>query len=479
MLLPDLPLQVFSRGMADTGPLAVGEACPRQRLIAVNAAARAHGAHVGQAVASALAAAPVLRLRMRDPGLELDTLYEVAAWASAFSPHLSLDPPDTVLMEVSSSLRLFGGLKALRGKLVAGLAELGLEAALAHAATPLAARWLARHGAAPAGHAALAALLDPLPLAVPMEGGDLDASTGELLDGLGLRTLGDVRSLPRDGLARRQGSGLLALLARAYGEVPDPRPCFVPPSRFESRISLPASTTAIEPLLFAARRLFAGLSSWLCGRQAAVDHCALRLIHDDQPDTVLDIVVGTPSRDEARLAMLAREHLAALALPAAVEALALVADHYVPLLPRSTDLFGDPAAKGEDATLLLDRLQARLGCEAVRQLSLHADHRPERAWHALAPHGLRGRRAATGPSSTPNDVETPVRPLLLLAEPRLLGEDAALTLLAGPERIESGWWDEGEVRRDYYIARAPDRALWWVFHELDPPGAWYLHGYFS
>ena len=58
-----------------------------------------------------------------------------------------------------------------------------------------------------------------------------------------------------------------------------------------------------------------------------------------------------------------------------------------------------------------------------------------------------------------------------------LHEDGPLTLVAGPERIESGWWDGNDVRRDYFIARTPRDALLWVFQERQ--SGWYLHGVFS
>jgi len=79
-----------------------------------------------------------------------------------------------------------------------------------------------------------------------------------------------------------------------------------------------------------------------------------------------------------------------------------------------------------------------------------------------------------------------LRPLWLLAAPRLLDENAAvpcydgpLTLLAGPERIESGWWDGADVARDYFVARNPGESLLWIYRERRGSGAWYLHGFFS
>jgi protein ImuB len=57
-----------------------------------------------------------------------------------------------------------------------------------------------------------------------------------------------------------------------------------------------------------------------------------------------------------------------------------------------------------------------------------------------------------------------------------------LALLAGPERIEAGWWDEALVARDYYIAENQQGQLLWVYRERkaqDETDAWYLHGLFG
>ena len=53
-----------------------------------------------------------------------------------------------------------------------------------------------------------------------------------------------------------------------------------------------------------------------------------------------------------------------------------------------------------------------------------------------------------------------------------------LTLIQGPERIESGWWDQHPVIRDYYIAHHPCGHLYWLFKHLKEQ-RWYLHGLFA
>jgi protein ImuB len=57
--------------------------------------------------------------------------------------------------------------------------------------------------------------------------------------------------------------------------------------------------------------------------------------------------------------------------------------------------------------------------------------------------------------------------------------EGPLELLAGPERIESGWWDGGDVARDYFVARMQNEALVWIYREWRGAGGWYLHGVFA
>ncbi|HEY6133561.1 MAG TPA: DNA polymerase Y family protein, partial [Rubrivivax sp.] len=62
-------------------------------------------------------------------------------------------------------------------------------------------------------------------------------------------------------------------------------------------------------------------------------------------------------------------------------------------------------------------------------------------------------------------------------------EGRPLQLLAGPERIEAGWWDGAPATRDYFVAQAHDGALVWVFRTRLPPSTaaegWFLHGRFA
>jgi protein ImuB len=163
-----------------------------------------------------------------------------------------------------------------------------------------------------------------------------------------------------------------------------------------------------------------------------------------------------------------------LRLPSGVESLILSADETAQLIPRNFSLFGDRSRMREDCLQLVERLQARLGMEAVNGLALYPDHRPELAWRAVEP-------GAESPSAA-----FPPRPLWLLARPRPLAVrehtpwlEGPLALHAGPERIESGWWDGADMDRDYFVAQAPSGPRFWVFRERSGQDRWFVHGIFA
>jgi protein ImuB len=325
LVLPDLALQIFTRGRSEAAPLAILGPRPQLRVVAANPAAMACGVEPGISRASALALVPQLHLQERAPALESAALAEIANWAGRFTSSISLDPPDTVLLEVQASLRLFGGLTPLCAAINENLGELGFTGQLAVAPTPLAARWLARcaPGSLIDAEAGLGAALDPLPLTVLGDGhGAATPASLDLLVGIGARVLADVRGLPRSGLARRHARAVTAQLDLAYATVPDPRPWFVPPERYAAQLPLPAPTDQVDTLLFGVRRLLAGLSGWLDARQAGLERFTLVLEYErrrqgsESREESREIVLGALSRDMARCQLLAREHLTRSPLPA-------------------------------------------------------------------------------------------------------------------------------------------------------------------
>ncbi len=467
--------------------------------------------------ATALALAPDLQLGQADARRDARALRAVAHVALGFSPSVAWLPaagpehPPTLVgvrLEVQSCLRYWGGLPALLARLQDALAPLGHQLRIATAPTALGAALLAgwRDGLAQGPHSqdreALQQLLDRLPLQLLVA----DAGQLQALAGMGLQRLADLRRLPRDGLARRFGAGLLARIDQARGHAPEAHAWLTLPPRFASRLELLHRADTSAQVLAGAQVLLARLVAWAQASQGCVARCQLVMHHgprsrsrsdsDTPTHTPLDIAPARPSADAAHLHSLLAERLGRLPLPAPVLELSLHCDERVDAAPPNAELFGaqfaSPDSQRDGLARLVERLQARLGAEQVQSLAPVADYRPERGtqWQTADPARLGA--APPGVADLQRSAQAlATQPLWLLPQPQPLAEQARmplldgrpLQLLVGPERLECGWWDGGLVLRDYFIAQTASGALVWVYrHRLpvaaDAPG-WFLQGLFA
>ncbi len=479
--LPRLALEVSARGGRSDRPVAL-EAAERGTLFSCNEAASARGLHPGLSLSAAFAIVGDLCVVKRDEAAEHSALKALAAWAGQFTSMVSLAPPQSLLLEIRGSERLFGGRASLLARVRAGLDGLGYTTRLAVAPTPLGAELLARAGRGRGLTASRSRLIEELSK-IPLEAMPLEARVMAELRGMGLRTLGDCCRMPRDGLARRVGPQTIVLLDRALGKIPDPRTPYSPPVKFDRELLLPAEASGVEALLFAIRRLLLELSGMLTALGGGASHLDIELLHRGRPPTCLGLGLTAPSRDAEHLLGLARERLERTHLDAAVERISLRVHKIVPLDALNLDIFERPGERGQDWQSLVDRLRARLGEHAVVGLCEVAEHRPERACE-LGDRLVACQTRETTQGRRP--LPASFRPLWLLREPqRLKTRDGKPSLgqvlcLEDPaERIESGWWDGRDVARDYFVARHDDGARYWLFRERRPPHRWYLHGIFS
>jgi protein ImuB len=474
--LPRLPLEVRSGGNADDDARVVVDR--EGRIVQASEPAAEAGVAPGLPLNAALALCPGLAVLERDERAESAALARLAAWAGAFTSIVSVAPPAALLLEIQGSLRLFGGLEALRRRVRDTLRSTGHQCLEAVAPTPLAASWLARAAEAEAvtDPAALAGRIGRLRPAVT----DWPENTLAALRGLGLESLADCLRLPRDGFARRLGRGPLADLDRALGRLPDPRPTFRPPPRYRGELELSAETADTARLAQAMSCLCAELEGFLRSRQRAVSRLTIRLGHLRRPATKLTLGLVNPALEAAHFDALLAERLERLVLPAPVISILLEAEPGEPFNPAAASLFGD--GSGNVAGFrLVERLRARLGREAVHGLCPLDEHRPEHAWRIVEP-GLGAHAAFSTDGPRPGWLLESPRPLRNHAGRPWLG--GTLLLEEGPERLECGWWDGREIARDYWVARTSAGARLWIFRDLSEAGerdeaSWFLHGLFG
>ena len=468
---PRLPLDALLPG-AGQARAAVVTALddPRRAVVACNDRAARQGIAPGMSLNAALALVPGLRVEERRPAAEAALLDRLGRWALQFTPVASLEPPGAVLAEVRGSLDLFGGAMALVRRALAGLSASSLSASLAVAPTARGALWLAR-----ADLAMTVTRVDAMPgisARLPLACLQWPKDTVATLAGLGIRSVADLLRLPRAGFAARFGPRLLDELDEGLGRGPSPRRRYVVPERFDERLELTAVAETVAGLQLPLERLLVKLENFLRARASGVSLLRVDLLHRGQAPTRLRVALTQMAGDATQLRVLLRERLGRCRLALPVVALRLRSGVLLPLTLRDAGLFERGRSADPEATArLLDLLRARLGHEAVFGVLPVPEHRPERAWRIAEPGG-----AVALPVPWP--AARPARPLWMLAEPQPLeGWEGAL--VTGPERIETGWWDGHDVRRDYYVALSRAGIRLWIFRERPPGQGWFLHGIFG
>jgi protein ImuB len=242
-------------------------------------------------------------------------------------------------------------------------------------------------------------------------------------------------------------------------------PRYRPPDRFEAKIEFDAELRSMEGLQFPLKRLIGDLCLFLAARDGGVDTIQISFEHDERAPTSITLRSPAPERDAAQWLNLVRLRLERLQLPAPVCGVRLVANELPPFVPIERNLFDNASTAALTWPQLVARLEARLGDGAVRTFYPAADHRPEAAYTTDA---SASTRIITGP-----------RPVWLLPKPIPL-RDRAPRIVAGPERIESGWWDGRQASRDYYVLETSVGQRAWAFRPAGAiEGPWLLHGWFA
>ena len=430
-----------------------------------------------------------LALQLLDLKPDTALLDSLADWAEQLTPIVVPRPGEGLMLEIRGSLRYFSGLAEIRQQLVVELERRGLRARLAVAPTPLAAAWLVRcRSVEILEPCMLAGAIGSLPLAATAWPGEVQRLLGQM----GLCSIADCLRLPRAGFARRVGRDWLADLDRALGRLPDWRAPRRVSQALRRSVDLMFETSDRVLLAETLRGMTAAFEQELRRRQSQIAEIELRFRHLRCGDTVTRMRFVEPVHESARMLgpLLARIESLQLARPAIGLALATgtlkpLAAGQLGLLPAVAD---DPAGT---ATLpefaLVECLRGRYGSHRVHGIDQVPEHRPERAWRRSVDRSLVG----AGQAALLQE-----RPLWLLPEPRkwhrkwcqtpnwqkpiwcLTPFSAEPCSTGEPERIESGWWDGGEMRRDYHVVIGAAGEKLWLYRDCRSQD-WYLHGIFG
>lgn len=457
--------------------LVVETAASRQRVIAASPDLQAAGVIRGMDLADARIRVEHVDVHLRRPAAEHAAMARLAGWAWGYSHriHWAIAGADVecarLVLEIGASLRLFGGRRALLARIRDELRALGYRYRSGVGATPQAALAHAR---------ALRKKSRPAELhALPLSCLNLPADTAATLSASGMERVGDLLALPPAALVRRFSTGLLEEIERLHGRRPHGLALYQPPARYRTRHELAGPVETTQGLLFVLRRVFDELALFVRSAGCTIQTLRLSFAHEREPASRLTLRLAAPSNDADHLERITRHRLSGTQLSAPVLEIRLVSDRLRHAEAKQKHFWRIPGESADDRwPALLDRLRARLGHDAVRWIGCNADHRPEQA-------SLMQSAPPPTVCSASNTEDPLPRPLWLLTTPQPIDRQhaARLTWIAGPERIESGWWDtDASQRRDYYRAIDARGQLLWVFRDLtarNGQAVYYLHGLFG
>jgi protein ImuB len=453
---------------------------------------------------------------------DLKALKQLAMWCQRFSPTVGLaEPygcsnkrtaiqhPDSLLLDIAGCVHLFHGESSLADQVAGDFREQTLTVALAIADT-IGAAWAVAHFAddrhptgsdesdvyeriVPPGQQA--SYLQDLPVAALR----LERETLQTLRELNVRTIGQLRRLPRATLPSRLGKQVLWRLDQALGECTEQMvPVeLVPPAEIDHTCLQPISQ--LKTLVVVLRQLLEQLMDQLQPRQEGVQKLLVQLQGADRDSTQFSVGLVAPCDSPAYLAEMVAARLEKQRVPREVIGVQVRATATVPIVASQVGLFDEPADLVEQKQFrqLLDRMIVRLGEQTVRKACLLPDAQPEYAiqWQPLGqPLGQGSSLSAQDHDLACNPPFFSARPLWVKKRPIQIsvlaeltdgppirfgwnGNDYVVLRSWGPERIETGWWRTGLIQRDYYRVETTNGQRFWLFRQIST-GSWFLHGRF-
>ena len=451
-------------------------------------------------------------------------LNKLAALMQEVSSTVSFHPL-ALVCEIRSSLKYFGGIDVIHcrlGQLVtAQLVEWALADHFLYAVSPTVTGSLLL---ARSGHNALVYQKDNLRSALGQlstEVLQLNREQNRRLYNMGARHLRDIWRLPPAGLRRRFGSDFLNQLNQALGKVPEPTRNYLPPPAFLTCYDLPYELENLDRLLPVADEIFAQLCDFLRRRDLGTSQLLFSLQHEKRSCTEISIGLHQPSRSRKHLMLLLETHFSNLSIPAPVTAVKLEVTQFDAFVSHSDPLrtsekwgrgkwgqtensfdsgenqqrsgrkfysgpiFPHPISPNDsNLNQLIEQLQARLGEHHVKSINSVAEHCPEYAsqqtdYLEVDTPGKKRQAVATQVAPHPRPFWLLEQPLQLRIRRGRLYHCKAITIVSGPERIETHWWSGTDVRRDYYVAREQNGSRLWIYRERGADKRWFLHGFFA
>ncbi|MFC4213034.1 Y-family DNA polymerase [Pedobacter lithocola] len=424
-----------------------------------------------------------------EPDFNKKLLIRIAKWAIRYSPIVSIDLPDGIILDSSGCSHLLGGEEKYLETILSKLQEYGYNCRGSISDT-IGTSWaIARLGSK-------SPIIQPgqqynALLNLPSLALRLEQHIVQRLNKLGFDKIGKFIQLPASMLRRRFGQELLLRLGQALGTEEEAITPIIVKERFEERLFClePISTkTGIE---IAVEKLLDALCERLAKEGLGIRSAELKGYRLDGRITETKIGTNQPTHQIPHLAKLFELKIDQIEPDLGIELFVLTATKTEPVHITQEKLWsGKPGLADQSLAQLLDRLAGKVGPQAIRRYIPQAHYWPERSLRPAV--SLEEKTEIKWQKSNPRPMEMLHKPASIqVTAPipdyppmnfRYKDELHLVRKADGPERIEREWWMEPGEHRDYYILEDDKGRRYWVFrsgHYHEELSAWFLHGFFA
>lgn len=462
----------------------------RMVITASNVTAEESGVFPGMVVADARAIVPELEVLVDKPGFSEKLLNRIALWCVRFSPLVSVDLPDGIILDATGCSHLWNGDQEYVDAIAGRLHEFGYDVRISMADTIGCAWAIARFGKQ-SQVIEKGRQLDAL-LGLPSEALRLSEENTVLLHKLGLRQVSQVLAIPRLSLRRRFGQLILDRLDKALGNEYENIIPVIAAEPWQERLYCLEAIVTLGGIQIALKRLLEALCSKLQKEEKGLRSARLKGFRVDGKTVQVEIGTSRPSTSVSHLFKLFELKLPGFDPESGVELFILEAPVVEDYSPVQQEVWRVAESQtGIQLSELLDRLAGKYGSGKITRYLPDEHYWPERSikpavsltekpktqWRADR---LRPFELLPVPERIEVTAPIPDYPPMLF---RHKGKLHTVKKADGPERIEQEWWIEDGEHRDYYAVEDETGKRYWIFREGHYSGdntpQWYIHGFFA
>lgn len=460
----------------------------RMVIESVNAIAMREGIRPGMVLADCKSILPELKMLKSQSGSAEKVLNALAEWCIGYTPFVSVNLPDGLILDTSGCTHLWNGESAYLESIKAKLASYGYTVRMAIADT-IGTAWAMSHFGSSEFIVAAGKQRNALKQ-LPPAALRLDPTILARLKKLGLTRIDSFMDMPRAVLQRRFGPTLAFRIGQALGQEIEIVIPVKPVEPYHERLCSADPISTATGITIALNQLLEILCLRFQREGLGLRSAVFKCYRVDGNIQEITIGTGHPSRNAAHLFKLFEHKISTLEPALGFEMFVLEAPKVESITDAQCAIWTASFQNVGKVTELLDRLATKAGSDAISRY-LPAEHYwPDHSVKKASP--LWEKRIGCWRTDWP-------RPIHLLPLPEKIDVTAALpdyppmlfrykgklytvAKSDGPERIEQEWWLANGLYRDYYCAEDENGARYWLFrsgpYNMGSP-EWFIHGFFA